>query len=357
MSALLNAVSRAAKSSGLALSVSTAGYNGVKVKMHLAATSLESDDGCFAEVSTNDGNSWTTVLEVLDGQDNGTFYSATVSPNGADNNSNLKLRFRSTGQHKPDYCWGDEVTVLGTPIGDSDSFTVYKDFSDNNTADVSVSLSCSSGTVTNNPQLASESTPAVFNIEGAEPGATCTAIENSVPADYTPDESDCQDDDPLNGFCTIVNNLDIPQQDEVIVNEDFEDGSTGDWVLDGDVVTDGILANADGQYSLRHGSGATSELSVSTAGYRNVSVKMHLAATALKQNRGCYAEVSTNGGSSWTTVVEVRKGSDDGTFKFDTVSPTGADDNVDLQLRFRSTGNGKGGYCYGDDVTVSGMPN
>jgi len=34
----------------------------------------------------------------------------------------------------------------------------------------------------------------------------------------------------------------------------------------------------------------------------------------------------------------------------------GVDDNPDLQLRFRSTGGKKPDYCYGDDVTVSGIP-
>ena len=81
---------------------------------------------------------------------------------------------------------------------------------------------------------------------------------------------------------------------------------------------------------------------------------MHLAASALNQNDGCYAEVSTNGGSSWTAVVEVLRGN---TFTSNTVSPAGADDNVDLQLRFRAAGKGNGGYCYGDDVIVSGTPN
>ena len=125
-----------------------------------------------------DGASWSPVVEVHDGIDNGTFYSATVSPPGADNNSNLKLRFRSTGQHKSDYCWGDDVTVLGTPIGDNDMFTVYKDFSDNNAASVSISLSCSSGTVTNNPQLASEEMPAVFSIEGATMAQRARLLRN-----------------------------------------------------------------------------------------------------------------------------------------------------------------------------------
>ena len=135
------------------------------------------------------------------------------------------MRFRSTGQHKSDYCWGDDVTVTGTRTDSNDSFTVYKDFSDDNTASVSVSLSCSSGTVTNTPQSASEATPAVFIIEGAADGATCMAIEASVPSEYTPDESDCQDGDPLNGFCTIVNNLGAPPGEEVIVDVGFEDAS------------------------------------------------------------------------------------------------------------------------------------
>jgi hypothetical protein len=343
------------KSGTSELRVSTAAYTGVSVQMHLAATSLEQGDDCFAEVSTNGGNTWTSVVEVHNGNDNGTFFSGTVTPPGADNNSDLRLRFRSTGKHKSDYCWGDEVTVKGTQSSDVNAFTVFKDFSDDNTGSVSVNLSCSSGTVTNNPQLASEASPAIFSIESAGSGATCTATENSVPAGYTADESDCQDNDLLNGSCTIVNTLIPPPQGDVIVDANFEDGSIGDWTIVGNVTTDAILAI--GNYSLRHEQGASSELSISTAGFDNVSVMMHLAATSLKHDGGCYAEVSTNGGDTWLSVLEVLKGDDSGQFISGTLSPADADDNLDLRLRFRAaTVRGKGGYCYGDDVIVSGTP-
>jgi len=219
---------------------------------------------------------------------------------------------------------------------------------------VSVSLSCSSGTVTNTPQWASEASSAVFNIEGAASGTTCTATE-SVPSGYTADESDCQNGDPLNGSCTIVNTVDSPALEEMVIETGFEDGNANDWSLNGNVAIDGILAIE--QYSLRHQKGSTSVLSVSTAGYDGVSVTMHLAATSLKKQDGCFAEVSINGGDSWVPVVELRRGNDNGTFYSDTVSPSGADDNLDLQLRFRMTGRGKGGYCYGDDVIVLGTPN
>ena len=116
-------------------------------------------------------------------------------------------------------------TIVNTLIPGSDSFTVYKDFSDNNPDSVSVSLSCSSGTVTNNPQWAAEVSPAVFNITGATGGTTCTAAE-SVPSGYTANQSDCQNGDPVNGSCTIVNTLDEVPVDNFTVSKDFSDNNS-----------------------------------------------------------------------------------------------------------------------------------
>ena len=126
-------------------------------------------------------------------------------------------------------------------------------------------------------------------------------------------------------------------------------------MLNGDVAIDGTLAIE--QFSLRHEQGASSEFSISTAGYSGVSVTMHLAATSLKQDGGCYAELSTDGGDNWSSVLAVLKGNDDGRFMSGTASPAEADDILDLRLRFRAAAvRGKGGYCYGDDVIVSGTP-
>ena len=233
---------------------------------------------------------------------------------------------------------------------------MYKDFSDGSAASVSVSLSCSSGTVSNSPQQASEASPALFNVDGAASGTSCTATENSVPFGYTANESDCQDGDPLNGFCTIVNTLDsTPGDEEDLIVEGFEDGDANGWSTNGNVEVDGFLAI--GQYSLRHMIGSTSVNSVSTIGYEGVSVQMKLAATSLKKNHGCYGEISTDGGDSWVSVVKLRRGDDSGEFHSGTVSPSNASDNPDLQIRFRLTGKGKGGYCYGDGIVVRGTPN
>jgi hypothetical protein len=63
---------------------------------------------------------------------------------------------------------GEHLIIRATINGSqstTDQFTVYKDYSDNNTDSVSVALSCSSGTVTNSPQWAREGAPAVFGFE------------------------------------------------------------------------------------------------------------------------------------------------------------------------------------------------
>jgi hypothetical protein len=70
--------------------------------MHIAATSLDDGEGCFAEASTNNGGTWVKVAEILNGNDDGMFISGSVTPAGADDNPDLQLRFRSTGGKKPD---------------------------------------------------------------------------------------------------------------------------------------------------------------------------------------------------------------------------------------------------------------
>ncbi len=100
------------------------------------------------------------------------------------------------------------------------SFTVRKDFTDDNPDPVDVTLSCTSGDITTNPMQASEGSSAVFEVTGYDAGTTCTATE-SVPPGYEADISDCQDGDPINGGCVIINSP-IPRA-TFRVTKDFTD--------------------------------------------------------------------------------------------------------------------------------------
>ena len=113
----------------------------------------------------------------------------------------------------------DESLCLNVPISTGSctlvntlntvTFEVNKDFSDDNTASVTVGLSCSTGTVVVNDPTASEADDADFTVNGFTVGATCTATE-TVPAGYTANQTACAGVAITPGgtaSCTIVNTL------------------------------------------------------------------------------------------------------------------------------------------------------
>nr|WP_237709699.1 choice-of-anchor D domain-containing protein [Microbulbifer agarilyticus] len=80
----------------------------------MAATSLENGEFCYGEISTDGGSSWTTVLTIANGDDNGSQFSSTSAPAGIDNNVAVQLRYRGTGATTGDYCYGYRALVTGT---------------------------------------------------------------------------------------------------------------------------------------------------------------------------------------------------------------------------------------------------
>lgn len=121
--------------------IATTGYENVSVSMEMAASSLEGSDQCLGEVSTNGGSTWTNVVQVVNGQDDGvTMYSGSSSSSAYDDISNLTLRVRSASNLNSDYCWADNIAVTGDVIsggGGGGDPTVY----DSHTGDGSVSRS------------------------------------------------------------------------------------------------------------------------------------------------------------------------------------------------------------------------
>src|SRR3546814_3967376 len=75
----------------------------------MSAGSLENGEFCHAEVSTDGGASWTAVLTLGNGQDNGSPHTASASPAGIDNNPQVLLRLRGSGATTGDYCYGHSV--------------------------------------------------------------------------------------------------------------------------------------------------------------------------------------------------------------------------------------------------------
>jgi hypothetical protein len=139
---------------------------------------------------------------------------------------------------------------------------------------------------------------------------------------------------------------------DTIFSDDFQDGSYSDWTLSGDGYD---AANYYyGNYSMRLDGLRQGVRSLSSSGYTSVSLTMDLAALYLVTGDYCYAEYSTDGGSSWNVLRQLGNGADDGYFRTTTIS-TGLNDNPNLKVRFRAY-TLYGNYCYGDNVLLTGTP-
>jgi hypothetical protein len=97
------------------------------------------------------------------------------------------------------------MTFAGCGSGSPSTITVNKDFIPNSGVPVSMSLTCTSGTVAVTPLNAAEGAPAVFTVNGATAGTTCTATE-VVPFGYTANQLACVGV-ALGGSCTVTNTL------------------------------------------------------------------------------------------------------------------------------------------------------
>lgn len=139
-----------------------------------------------------------------------------------------------------------------------------------------------------------------------------------------------------------------------VFSDDFQDGNFTGWTIGGSGSS--AIANLYGSnYSLRLRNSRTATQAVSTVGYTGVSISTSIAASQLEWNDTCVAEVSSNGGSSWTAINTVVDGQDNGVTLYTTsASPSGVDNNASMQLRLRSGGNSNSDYCYFDDIEVTG---
>ena len=153
--------------------------------------------------------------------------SGIVAPGGANTTEATPAAFTVTGYSGNPTCTATETVPAGydstgtcsapllsggctiVNILRTATVNVNKDFSDDNTADVLVTLGCSSGTITAVDVTASESDSAEFTVTGFDLGATCAANE-SVPSGYTGNISGCATINIAPNVtvgCTIINTL------------------------------------------------------------------------------------------------------------------------------------------------------
>ena len=148
----------------------------------------------------------------------------TGDPECTATESDVPAGYNGSGD-PPGTCQAELVTVGECTITNTvkeGSFTVFKEYSDDNTTAVTIAFTCVSGDVSPETAPASPGSPAVFNVSGSTGDPECTAAE-SVPSGYNADESGCASVLLSVGTCTITNTL---KKAEFTVSKEYSDDNT-----------------------------------------------------------------------------------------------------------------------------------
>ncbi|HEY0938486.1 MAG TPA: hypothetical protein VGE08_00190 [Steroidobacter sp.] len=135
-----------------------------------------------------------------------------------------------------------------------------------------------------------------------------------------------------------------------VLSENFQDGTIDGWTTTGTV-----YANLySGNYSIGMQGTANARRTISTAGYTGVNISLQMAAHSLEAGETCIADVSINGGTTWTTALTLVNGQDNSALYSASSVPVNADNNANVVVRFRTSVGHTSDYCYGDNIVVTG---
>lgn len=154
----------------------------------------------------------------------------------------------------------------------------------------------------------------------------------------------------FSGILLFVIALQPSRAASTIFFDDFDAGYAS-WTTSGNVSSD--TYPAIGANSVRMRKDGQVWRTIDTSGYNSVSVTWTMAAGSLENNEYCYVEINT--GSGWSMIASLGNGQDNNSFNSGTVSlSAAANNNPNLQLRYRIIADGVGDYCYGENTTITG---
>lgn len=134
----------------------------------------------------------------------------------------------------------------------------------------------------------------------------------------------------------------------VVFSDNFQDGAIDGWTTTGTVAVNSYSGN----YTMRLTGAATGRRTIPTSGYTAVAIAIQMAKNSLEGSETCVAEVSTNGGGSYTPVLTLTASDTNDVLYGVSNVAVNADNNANFVVRFRGTG-GTADYCYGDNVVFT----
>lgn len=352
-------------------STSSSGYNGT------GYVTFPSSGG-YCEMSNIDGGAGgnaTMVLRYVNGSSdrtgdlivNGVTQSYTMTPTGGwstwgtqestitlNSGTSNTIRFESTGQ---DFGNIDEITITPSGSGNNNPPTADANGPYTGTEGQEISFSSagscdSDGTITDYEWDFGDGNTSIQ----ANPSHTYASASN-----YTATLT-ITDNDGATGVDTVsvtVNTAGGGSWTQ-ITYDDFESG-WGNW---NDGGTDAVLYTS-GTYAYQGSSALNIQDNTSTSvvttnnlvvsGYAEIKVDFHFYPNSMESGEDFWLQISTDGGSSYTTVKSWARGNDfeNNSFYSDSVVITGHSLNDQTRIRFRCDASGNQDDIYLDAITIS----
>ncbi|MEM9600585.1 MAG: serine hydrolase domain-containing protein [Pseudomonadota bacterium] len=158
-------------------------------------------------------------------------------------------------------------------------------------------------------------------------------------------------------FCALmglISLLPAAASAQLLYSEDFQGGDAAGWQSGGEG-TVSLSTYADNT-SLQLTNQSFALIALKVEGPPQVRVSANFAASDLERKDACIAEVSTDGGASWDTILSVTNGMDDGVTlhagqkTIDIEKP-----EVTLAIRLRVAGNADNDSCWADNIRVTAL--
>lgn len=183
----------------------------------------------------------------------------------------------------------------------------------------------------------------------ATPGYTDTGLVNGTLYHYAVYAEDLTGNEstPARVSATPV----APPTVVTLANEGFDAGNLAGWVTQNANALVTADAAFEGGFGLRLRQTTWAERTISTAGYRNITVTYARRTIGLSSNQRLFVEWWN--GSAWTAVESVRS---DIYARVTFTLPAGAANNAAFKLRFRLNGNSTSRQASVDSVVVTGNP-
>jgi len=313
------------------------------------------------QVSTDDGNSWSAAIWTATGDQGNQWNSATVDLSPYLNTS-MRIRFYGT----TGTTWQGDISIDAVNIFTSDGCDLTgQACNDNN--------NCTTNDMYN------ANCDCVGTYQDSDNDGVCDFDDNCPGFDDTLIGSACDDGDDCyvgetwdndcncsGGTLLDNNNNGICDLDEsgtctyvVIDSENFE-GGYGIWNDGGSdcrrSINDSAYANS-GSYCVRlrdnTSSSNTTTDNLNLSAYDELQIDFTYITTSMENNEDFWLQISTNGGSSYTTVADYDSGDEfvNNVREFESVTINGPF-STNTRLRFRCDASNNGDRVHIDDVDI-----